>query len=449
MRLSTLLNARTTTGAGKVLEPALGIREFQAQNGAGTGSATVVIQGSNDPQALSTPSSATWNDLGTIQLTGGGATGGFSNADPWSYVRANITAISGGASVTSTVYTSAATSTASTSTSGGSGTLANGDRGDITVSNSGATWTLDPNVVTPAKMSDIPTASILGRSTAGTGDPEVLSVATTKILLSVQNVDNTPDANKPVSTAQQTALNAKIAAFNGAPSGGTDNDVGVRRDKPFVGTVYLRSGGVWGALDNAYTWATRPAASAATLGCIITITDWGGGVDFVCVTYDAGSTYRWVPVGRNLRMLQTNVPTAGHTGDTSQFTHASLTIPAGLVFPECQLRMAGAWEKTGTAGALTPLMDVGGQSISNFGSIGATHVSGYQQGFAMFTSDLTATRVPVASAGATGFYQSSTALMGTLTSNFANATVANWRLTNAAAGDTSWFASRTLEVMFP
>ncbi len=69
---------------------------------------------------------------------------------------------------------------------------------------------LDANV-TLAKMANMATASILGRNTAGTGVPEVLSAATTKTLLALDNVTNTSDANKPVSTAQQAALDLKAS----------------------------------------------------------------------------------------------------------------------------------------------------------------------------------------------------------------------------------------------
>ncbi len=49
----------------------------------------------------------------------------------------------------------------------------NGDKGDITVTNSGKTWTIDNNVVTYAQMQDVSaTSRILGRKTAGAGDPE-------------------------------------------------------------------------------------------------------------------------------------------------------------------------------------------------------------------------------------------------------------------------------------
>jgi hypothetical protein len=55
------------------------------------------------------------------------------------------------------------------------GTLADGDKGDITVSASGTTWTIDNNTVTLAKLADIVTARIIGRVSPSTGDPEVLN----------------------------------------------------------------------------------------------------------------------------------------------------------------------------------------------------------------------------------------------------------------------------------
>ena len=72
------------------------------------------------------------------------------------------------------------------------GGIDDGDKGDITVSNSGATFTIDSGVVTTAKISDnnvtlaklenIATSRILGRVTSGTGDPEHLPLLIWKMV---------------------------------------------------------------------------------------------------------------------------------------------------------------------------------------------------------------------------------------------------------------------------
>jgi len=63
--------------------------------------------------------------------------------------------------------------------SGGAG-VTDGDKGDITVSGSGATWTIDNGVVSLAKMANMATSSLIYRKTAGSGAPEVNTLATLK-----------------------------------------------------------------------------------------------------------------------------------------------------------------------------------------------------------------------------------------------------------------------------
>lgn len=56
------------------------------------------------------------------------------------------------------------------------GALADGDKGDITVTNSGTVWTIDSNVVTLPKIQQIAELTLLGRSAAGTGNVEQLII---------------------------------------------------------------------------------------------------------------------------------------------------------------------------------------------------------------------------------------------------------------------------------
>jgi hypothetical protein len=59
---------------------------------------------------------------------------------------------------------------------GGGGGVSDGDKGDITVSGSGATWTIDNDAVTYAKIQNVTaTDKLLGRSTAGAGDVEEIT----------------------------------------------------------------------------------------------------------------------------------------------------------------------------------------------------------------------------------------------------------------------------------
>jgi len=60
------------------------------------------------------------------------------------------------------------------------GGVSDGDKGDITVSGTGATWTIDNGAVTLAKQADMATASVVYRKTAGSGAPEVQTLSTLK-----------------------------------------------------------------------------------------------------------------------------------------------------------------------------------------------------------------------------------------------------------------------------
>lgn len=66
------------------------------------------------------------------------------------------------------------------------GGLTDGDKGDITVTTGGTVFTINEDVVSNAKLANVPTGTIKGRATAGTGDPEDLTPAQARAVLGVR-----------------------------------------------------------------------------------------------------------------------------------------------------------------------------------------------------------------------------------------------------------------------
>lgn len=66
--------------------------------------------------------------------------------------------------------------------------VSDGDKGDITVTGSGATWTIDNDVVTNAKSANMAADTIKGRANgAGTGDPTDLTATQVRTIINVAN----------------------------------------------------------------------------------------------------------------------------------------------------------------------------------------------------------------------------------------------------------------------
>jgi hypothetical protein len=111
---------------------------------------------------------------------------------------------------------------------GGGGGITDGDKGDITVSGTGAIWAIDAGAVTLGKLADIATDSFLGRDTAGTGTPEVLGPGQARGILNVADgaTANASDAalrDRATHTGTQAA--ATITGLAAIATSGSASDL--------------------------------------------------------------------------------------------------------------------------------------------------------------------------------------------------------------------------------
>ena len=149
--------------------------------------------------------------------------------------------------------------------------IADGDKGDIVVSGGGTTWLVGPNKIGNNKLAVMANMTLKGNNS---GSPGVLDLdmPAVKSMLNITNVDNTSDADKPISTATQTALNAKISssekgAANGVAPLGADSK---------IASTYLPS-----YVDDVLEYANLAAFPAT------------GTAGIMYVALDTNKVYRW------------------------------------------------------------------------------------------------------------------------------------------------------------
>ena len=117
--------------------------------------------------------------------------------------------------------------------SGGGGGIDDGDKGDITVSNSGATFTIDNDVVTYAKIQNVSaTNRILGRDSSGAGDIEEITPANLRTMLNVAdgatNVTNTNQLTNGAGFITATLTNEQVQDIvGGMVTGNTETGITV------------------------------------------------------------------------------------------------------------------------------------------------------------------------------------------------------------------------------
>jgi len=160
--------------------------------------------------------------------------------------------------------------------SGGSGTFVTLS-GDVVSQVTGGATTIQTGVVTNAKLATVPTLTIKGKDTAGTGAPKDLTVTEVKTMLAINNVDNTSDASKPVSTAQAVAdalkIDKSLLTTKGdviaATAANTPARVGVGSDGQVLTADAASAAGV--------KWATPSGGSTPTMTAATVSIDGVGG----------------------------------------------------------------------------------------------------------------------------------------------------------------------------
>lgn len=232
----------------------------------------------------------------------------------------------------------------------GGGGVSDGDKGDITVSSSGATWTVDNNAITDAKLRQSSGLSVVGRSASTTGNvgdvtgtaDQVLRVAASGASLGFGAIDLTKSA----------AVSGILPSTNGGTANGFTKFSGpATSEKTFTlpnasasiltdnAAVTVAQGGTGRASATAYavvcggttsTGAHQSVASVGTSGQVLTSNGAGSLPTFQAVSASvaSGTMYENAQTVSSNYTITSN-KNAFSVGPITLSSGVSVTIPSG------------------------------------------------------------------------------------------------------------------------
>jgi hypothetical protein len=213
---SNIASQLAAGSAGQVLTIVGGSPQWQTVTGTGTVTSVQVSGGTTGLSFSGGPvtTSGTITASGTLALANGGT--GAALVDPgadrimfWDDSAGAVDWLTAGSGISIVGTTISATA------------VADGDKGDITVSGSGTVWTIDNSSVTFAKIQDADALSVIGRSANTSGVLDEISAASD---FQVLRRSGTSIGFGSINLASSNAVTGALAVANGGTGGTTASD---------------------------------------------------------------------------------------------------------------------------------------------------------------------------------------------------------------------------------